>query len=112
MLVLSIVALMGTAALADSPDEPDTGPWCIDELEQLRALELVDADADGDLDVFVAAGYLDRLGFYINDGTGTFGTFQAITWQADFPNDAHLIDLDLDGHVDCRDAGRGRRWRR
>ncbi len=68
----------------------------------VKGVELVDADADGDLDAFVASGDNDAVIFYKNDGSGTFTESQVLISGSTFDDayDVKAADLDNDGDFD------------
>jgi hypothetical protein len=68
-----------------------------------------DLDSDGDLDVLAAWTDLDSwadsanyqgLGWYANDGSGSFGPLQSILDPGQGPTGTDAVDLDGDGDVD------------
>lgn len=66
-----------------------------------NAVYASDLDGDGDMDVLSASSNDDKIAWYENiDGTGTFGTQQTITSNADGASDVFAIDLDGDGDKD------------
>ena len=60
-------------------------------------------DGDGDIDV-LSASVDDKIAWYRNDGTGTFGTQQTITTLADGATSVYAADLDGDGDIDVLSA--------
>ncbi len=63
-----------------------------------------DIDGDGDIDVFSASAYDDKIAWYQNNGSGTFGPEQIISTSLDYINDIYAVDLDLDGDIDLVSA--------
>jgi len=60
-----------------------------------------DLDGDGDMDVLSASGLDNKIAWYENtDGSGTFGTQQVITIDANYPYTVYSADLDSDGDMD------------
>ena len=87
-----------------------------------RALDVRDLDMDGDADVLVSFALSDELGWYENEGDGTFADFTLIVDYSDEGQDTlrHatevvIADLDADGSTDiltaCRFVDRVR-WHR
>ncbi len=73
-----------------------------DSLQFSTGVNLVDIDADGDLDVFVAR-WQNTCRLLINDGTGKF-TEQAAKYGLDFLDEtvhSAFFDYDKDGLLDC-----------
>lgn len=65
----------------------------------------IDADGDGDVDVFSASSVDNTIAWYENlDGKGMFGEKQVITESADGATDVVVIDVDGDGDVDVFSA--------
>jgi len=64
-----------------------------------------DLDGDGDMDVVSASWNDDKIAWYENtDGSGTFGTQQVITTDADYAHSVYASDLDGDGDMDVLSA--------
>lgn len=59
-----------------------------------------DIDNDGDTDIVYASNYDDTVGWYPNDGTGTFGEAFVISNVAIGAIDVYVTDIDLDGDED------------
>lgn len=80
-----------------------------------RGVLLLDADGDGDLDMYIATGgyrnlansegYMDRL--YVNDGKGNF-RYDSAALPANYASKscARAVDIDNDGDLDIFVAGR------
>ena len=69
------------------------------------SMDAKDIDADGDLDIVVAATTQDRIYWIENlDGLGNFGPEQIITEETDFPYGVFVIDLDDDEDLDVVSA--------
>ncbi len=66
----------------------------------LRDLEAADLDGDGDLDLVSSSSFDDKLAWYANDGSGTFGSQQIIADAADGAQSVYTADVDGDGDVD------------
>ena len=72
----------------------------------LWAVQAVDLDNDGDLDLVVAnAEDVGTVGAVLGDGTGRFGGLA--TYPGNFPVALRLADLDLDGFADAVLANAG-----
>ena len=66
----------------------------------VTSLDYFDSDSpkpDGRLDVLSASSGGDRIAWYGNDGSGSFGSMQTITNQADGAQSVYAADLDGDG---------------
>ena len=63
-----------------------------------RTVEAADLDADGDLDLIVAAGGLWSFVYFVNDGAGGFGMAQAL--PGTFVEPASIVAADFDGDGD------------
>jgi len=64
-----------------------------------------DIDGDGDMDVLSASFHDDKIAWYENtDGSGTFGTQQSITTDANGARDVCCADIDGDGDMDVLSA--------
>jgi len=59
-----------------------------------------DLDGDGDADVVSAAGQLDTVAWYENQGGGQFGAAQIINNALDGAHQVHVADLNGDGDLD------------
>jgi len=75
-------------------------------LDSPRAIYVADLDGDGDLDVLAAerdglAAADDKVVWYANDGTGSFGGANTITASVDGVADVFAADLDGDGDMDA-----------
>ena len=73
-----------------------------DSLQFSTGVNLVDIDADGDLDLFVSR-WQNRCRFLINDGKGRF-TEKAAEYGLDFQDEtvnSAFFDYDSDGRLDC-----------
>ena len=75
-------------------------------------LTIGDIDQDQDLDIFVASNYkawnyphAEENHLLINDGTGKFEKQTSFPFQQEIINDAHIVDIDQDGHSDLVFAG-------
>ncbi|MCA8963407.1 MAG: VCBS repeat-containing protein, partial [Planctomycetes bacterium] len=108
----------GTLLLAqkDGTFVAQTGPWAGDsECEDMGAV-FVDADRDGDLDLYVASGGVeakqgdaalrDRL--YLNDGSGVFTAAPTTATPDDRTSSSCVVaaDFDRDGDLDLFVGGR------
>lgn len=70
-------------------------------LQAVEQIEIIDADGDGDLDVFGASNYVGgRVSWYRNLGGGNFGFRENITNSADGPEGLNIGDVDGDGDPD------------
>jgi len=93
---------MGSQALQTKVEHPEQG----ENRNLVGRLELVDLDADGDLDLFMGgSASVDRYAplIYQNDGRGRFEAIapEAITeGRTSFAENAFPIDLDGDGVLD------------
>jgi len=68
-----------------------------------EAVQLVDIDRDGDLDIVTGEGNLDAVYVSLNDGTGTFGALSGTSFPtggAQGVNDILVGDFDNDGDSD------------
>ena len=67
-----------------------------------------DLDGDGDMDVLSASSSLNnvdnKIAWYENDGSGSFGDQQIITTSADGAKSVYASDLDGDGDLDVLSA--------
>lgn len=63
-----------------------------------------DVDGDGDPDVVSATPNDDTIGWFENDGTGTFGTRLVISSVLDQPQSVYAADVDGDGDLDVLSA--------
>jgi hypothetical protein len=73
--------------LSDTPDNPTT-------------IYALDADEDGDLDIFTNSETGSRLIWFENNGSGTFSTAIEITVNTERINDINSADLNADGRPD------------
>jgi hypothetical protein len=73
-------------------------------VDGVRSVVTADLDGDGDLDVLSASAGDDKIAFYRNDGSGTFGAQEIISDQADVGTSAFAADLDGDGDQDVLSA--------
>ena len=63
-----------------------------------------DLDGDGDMDVLSASQQDDKIAWYENDGSGSFGDQQIITTMARGARSVYVSDLDGDGDMDVLSA--------
>ncbi len=84
-------------------------PWSRTDLgteQDVAALEVVDFDRDGDVDVIAGDRLDNTLAWWANDGTGAAGTWTRTAFGPAFgPTSAHAVDLDLDGDLDVLVTG-------
>ncbi len=65
-----------------------------------KSLHAADINSDGDLDLFSASYYDNKIAWYENDGSGNFGVQQIITSYMDYPSNVTTADIDGDGDLD------------
>ncbi len=64
----------------------------------------IDIDGDEDIDVLSTSCGDEKIAWYKNDGSGSFGEQQVITTSADCPHTVYAADLDGDGDMDVLSA--------
>ncbi|MDP6940370.1 MAG: VCBS repeat-containing protein, partial [Planctomycetota bacterium] len=64
-------------------------------------------DGDGDEDVLSASSGDDKIAWYENLGSGSFGPQQVISTLATYPRSEYATDLDGDGDADVLAASHG-----
>ena len=69
-----------------------------------------DFDGDNDIDVLVSYTYDGHLGWYANNGSGTFGPLQSIPNDIGGSTIIHAADLDGDGDQDYIGMDWGKSW--
>ena len=63
-----------------------------------------DLDEDNDIDVLFSSELDNKLGWYKNEGNGSFGEQQIITTNANGAKSVYAADLDNDGSIDVLSA--------
>ena len=71
-----------------------------------QSVYATDLDGDGDIDVLSASYYDDKIAWYKNLGSGSFGVQQVITTAADGATSVYATDLDGDGDADVLSSSR------
>ncbi len=71
-----------------------------------RVVYAEDLDGDGDLDVLSASGFIDRIEWYRNDGSGNFSSEIIISNKVDGVQSIYVVDLDGDSDMDVLSASR------
>ncbi|MFY0685273.1 MAG: T9SS type A sorting domain-containing protein [Balneola sp.] len=69
------------------------------KLKKQAAVQPIDMDKDGDIDLIVAVGTYDKVSFMENDGNENF-TEQILTSNFDDPSSIKVVDSDGDGDLD------------
>ena len=69
-----------------------------------RSVYAADVDGDGDVDVLSASSRDNKIAWYPNEGSGTFGDQQVISTSADGATSVYAADVDGDGDLDVLSA--------
>ena len=86
------------------------GPLLLITKAAKGATDVVAADINGDgyIDVVSASSFDDKIAWYRNlDGSGTFGSQELITDDAELATSVHVADIDGDGDLDVMSASGG-----
>ena len=65
-----------------------------------EGVDVMDVDADGDIDIVAAMSFANLVGWFENDGMGHFGALNIIAQNLDPLDDLLLSDVDGDGDKD------------
>lgn len=94
-----------TAVNPNSPGEFFYGQETIStQTDGAFCVRAADLDGDGDVDVLSASLNDNRIAWYENDGSGTFGAQQIITTLVNYAAAVEAVDIDGDGDLDVLSA--------
>ena len=94
-------AAVAAASPGTFPNGQNTITTAADGAHSVRSADL---DGDGDLDVLSASEFDNKIAWYANDGSGSFGAQQIITTAANGARSVSTADLDGDGDLDVLSA--------
>lgn len=101
VLVAAMAPGAGAVALGPGLDEHPVG-----SATGVRDIFAVDLDGDGDVDIVVGSEGDNTVGWFANNGDGTFGARNVISSTFSSPDAVHAADLDGDGDLDVIGAAR------
>lgn len=102
VLVAAMAPGAGAVALGPGLDEHPVG-----SATGVRDIFAVDLDGDGDVDIVVGSEGDNTVGWFANNGDGTFGARVTISAATNQPDAVHADDVDGDGDPDVLAASRG-----
>ena len=100
IVALLVSLLIPGLALARNVSFGSVGTIDASGLSTLDSLINADLDGDGDQDLLVAAPDTDTVGWYINNGSGSYGAQQIVASPIDAVTSVAAYDLDNDGDLD------------
>ena len=104
-LIMPYTYQFTTAVSPNSPGEFPLGQNNISTAEAFAtSVSIGDLNGDGYLDVVSSSNTNDRIAWFANDGSGTFGVRQTISVLADGANNTAVADIDGDGDLDVLSA--------
>ena len=73
-------------------------------VDLVTSIYAVDIDNDMDMDIIASSSQDDKISYYINDGTGNFGSQQIVSDNSYFVQSVRASDIDGDGYMDIISA--------
>ncbi len=99
--MIVLVGIGGGVAFGQDLDEHPAG-----NAPGVRDIFAGDFDGDGDIDILVGSETDDTIGWFPNNGDGTFGARITIGLGVDAPDTVHADDIDGDGDLDAMAGSR------